>query len=338
MASFYHYLSGTQVVWDHFGFSGTEDITVAEIWTSEQGKSDATVTIYRKVSKEDLTGWLCQTDGNHQWIDITVVRKCLFRVVWILRDTKRRLNQVDPVLLHEVSVAFRHQLARNYCITQYAGIGATIDEETEEEIFFLCNHPKLAVTWSQDAETGVTSMICEADRYKLDTLQDLVGSKCIQDFAHSKVAPALMSSILSSKEIDIKVGEVKKRVREVEVRTGYHEWTCRSEASATGDLVSLSARMSGCGLRTESNIRKLGVIAEFGQFIRDNLEGEKNVKSKAELLSLNHVIERRIAMQTLDLKYTLHRIQTQKQAVSPSEYRDYSSMELHVDFACSCLT
>jgi hypothetical protein len=74
--------------------------------------------------------------------------------------------------------------------------------------------------------------------------------------------------------------------------------------------------MSGCGMRTESNIRKLGVIAEFNQFIRDHLEKGTNIQSMKEPMALSHIIDQRNAMQTLDLKYTLSRIQTQKEAVS----------------------
>lgn len=74
--------------------------------------------------------------------------------------------------------------------------------------------------------------------------------------------------------------------------------------------------MSGCGTRVESNARKLGVVAEFGQFIHNHLEDERDFRSKEELLALNCLIEQRTAMQVLDLKYTLSRIRTQKEAVS----------------------
>jgi hypothetical protein len=316
MASIHRYLSETQIVWEQFNFSKSEDFSVAELWEENEDNHNATITIHRKVSKQDLSGWLYQTDGTTRWIDTAIKRKCVFRIVWVLRDTKRRLDDVDAVLLEEICVAFRHQLAQNYFQTQYAGIGSTTNETTGEKAYFLCNHPKLAVTWSKNAETGVTSVICIADRYKLNILHDLVGCKFIQDLAHLEMVPALMSAILSSKEVDIDAGGVKKLVREVEVRTGYHEWAGRAEGPARGDLVGLSARMSGCGSRIESNTRKLGVISEYCQFIHDNLEEEESGKSKAELLSLNRILERRTAMQTLDLKYIQYRIRTQKEAVS----------------------
>ncbi|RYN47120.1 hypothetical protein AA0114_g7923 [Alternaria tenuissima] len=190
-----------------------------------------------------------------------------------------------------------------------------MDQKTGKDVNFLCNHPKLAVTWSHDAELGVTSVICVADRCKLDIMQEMMEQEFVQNLAHHEMTPALMSALMSSKEIDAEVGEVKKLVREVEVRTGYHEWTGRAEDSARGDLVGLSARMSGCGTRVESNARKLGVVAEFGQFIHNHLEDERDFRSKEELLALNCLIEQRTAMQVLDLKYTLSRIRTQKEAL-----------------------
>lgn len=320
MASIHRYLSETQIVWEQFNFSKSEEFSVAELWKGNEDDHDATITIQRKISKQDTSGWLYQTDGNPRWIGTTIKRKCVLRVVWVLRDTKRRLDDIDAVLLEEISVAFRHQLAQNYFQTQYAGIGCTTNETTGEKAYFLCNHPKLAVTWSRNAETGVTSVICIADRCKLNILRDLVGCKFIQDLAHLRIVPALMSTILSSKEIDIEAGGVKKLVREVEVRTKCHEWTGRAKGPTRGDLVGLSARMSGYGSRVESNTRKLGVVLEFCKFIHENLGEEKSVKGRNELRSLNRTLERRTAMQSLDLKYIQYRIRTQKEAVSSCDW------------------
>jgi hypothetical protein len=204
----------------------------------------------------------------------------VLRIVWIPCDTKRRVVDINAVLSEEIWAAFRHQLAQTYCTTQYAGIGSTIDQETGQNVYFLCNHPKLAVTWSHDTEIGVTSVICVADRYKIDILQDMMESNFMQNIAHHVMTPALMSALMSSKEIDIEASEVKTLVREVEVRTGYHEWTGRAEDSARGDLIGLSARMSGCGTRVESNTRKLGVIAEFGQFFVTILKKKGTLKAR----------------------------------------------------------
>jgi hypothetical protein len=318
MASIHQYLNETQVVWQRFSPSKARHVAVTEIWRNNNEGSDTTIPVHQTIDKQELPGWLRQTIGHAEDLETAVQKQCAFRIVWISCDTKRRIVDIDAVLFEEICTAFRHQMAQVYCKTQYAGVGSIADQATGIDVYFLCNHPKLAVTWSRDPATGITSMICVADRRKLDILQDMMESKFVQELAHNKLTPALMCALLSSKEVDIETCEVKRVVREVEVRTGYHEWTGRGEESACGDLVGLSARMSGCGARVESNTRKLGVITEFSKFIRDRLEDEKNIKEKDELLALNVIIERRTAMQVLDLKYSISRIRTQKEAVSPT--------------------
>jgi len=316
MASIYHYLCQTQIVWEQLNFSRAETVAVSEIWTANKDKFDVPISIHQQVIKQDLSKWLHQTGGTYIRTDDTIERRCVFRMVRVLRDAKSRITDVDGGLFEDISVAFRHQLAQKYCETQYAGIGSIIDEDTSGEVYFLCTHPKLAVTWSQDAETGVTSVICLTDRSKLNILQDLVGSRFIQDLTHLRTMPALMCALMISKEVDVKKGNVRKLVRQVEVRTGYHEWTLRAEDSAQGDLVEMSARMSGCGIRIESNTRPLALNVELGQFLRENMEEGNDANSRDKLLPLIRVIERRTAMQVLDLKYIQSRIRTQKEAVS----------------------
>lgn len=319
MASAHHYLNKSQVIWQQFGFSKVGHVAVTEIWRSQGNEPDGTISVHRDVNRQELLGWLQRTNGTGPSAVPNIERNCVLRIVWILLDTKRRIVDIDPVLFEETCGAFRHQLAQTYCKTQYAGIGSIIDQETGKNVYYLCNHPKLAFTWSRDTEAGVTSVTCVVDRCKLDILQEMVEKEFVQRLADHEMTPALMSALMSSKEVDIETSEVKKLVREVEVRTGYHEWTGRVEDSARGDLVGLSARMSGCGARVDSNTRKLGVIAEFGRFIRKHLEDENDAESQKELLALNDIVERRTAMQVLDLEYTNSRIRTQKEAVSHGE-------------------
>jgi hypothetical protein len=316
MASIHQYFNETQVVWQPFGFSKTGNVAVTEVWRQNEDIADITFPIHQTISKQELPGWLRQTSSKLVPPETPVQRHCVLRIVWILCEQKRRIFDVDAVLFAEICAAFRHQLAQVYCKTQYVGVGSIVDQGTGKDVYFLCNYPKLVVTWSQDPVIGVTSMICVADRRKLDILQDMMENKFVQELAHNKLTPALVSALLISKEIDIVTCEVKRVVREVELRTGYHEWTGRDEDSAGGDLVGLLARMSGWGAKVESSTRKLGVIAEFSKFIRDQLEDEKNIKEKDELLALNLIIERRTAMQVLNLKYSISRIRTQKEAVS----------------------
>jgi hypothetical protein len=316
MASIHEYLNQTQVVWQQFNHSRIEHVAVTELWRNNVERSNSTGAVHQTVSKQELPNWLRRTNGAHEHVKHASENNCLLRAVWLPSDTKSRIIDVDVLLFEEICTAIGHKLAQTYCKTQYAGIDSIVDPDTGITVYFLCNHPKLAVTWSKCPASGVTSMICVADRRKLDILQKMMESQFLQDLAHHEMTPALMSALLSSKEIDIETCEVKGVVREVEVRTGFHEWRGRAEDSAGGDLVGLSAKMSGCGARVESNARKLGVIAGFNHFIRDHLEEARNGRDEEELMALNSIVERRTAMQALDLKYTISRIRTQKEAVS----------------------
>ncbi|CAN9426278.1 unnamed protein product [Alternaria alternata] len=333
MASVHHYLNQAQVIWQQFSSSAVEHVAVTEIWRTKEKIRNATISIHREVSKPELSSWLQHTNGVGSHTEPAVEKHCVLRVVWVHFEKKQRIIDIDAVFFEELCAAFRHQPAQTYCKTQYAGIGSTIDQETGRSIHFLCNHSKFVFTWSRDAEAGVTSVICVADRSKLDVLQDMMEKEFIQKLAHHEMTPALMSALMSSKEIDVDARTVKKLVREVEERTGYHEWTGRGEDSARGDLVGLSARMSGCGSRIESNIRKSGVIAEFSHFIHKHLEEDKDFERKKELLALNEVIERRTAMQLFNLisandSASAQHIAEQSRLLSHATRSDAQSMKL----------
>lgn len=328
MASVHHFLNETHVAWKQSLYSRRQDIAVTEIWRSNDEESQATDPVHRRISRQDVSGWSQQTLGTRSRGAPTTGSRCVLRTVWILQDTQQRIIDVDGILFEEVCAAFGHQLAQTYCTTQYAGIGSTINE-TGQKVYYLCQYPKLAVTWSHDAEAGTTSVLFVADRLKLKTLQAMIESKFVQSLAHHKMTPALMAVLMRSNEMDIKAIAAKNLVREVEVRTGYHEWTQRAEVSARGKLIDLAARMSGCGIRTESNTQKLGVIVEFNSFIQKCLEEEKNdTTSKDELLALNRIIQQRTTMQVLDLRAIAFRIRTQKEAVSDTNHSKVTALHL----------
>lgn len=317
MASIQHYLSNTQIVWEKFDFAHCQDFAVSEVWQAAGGNPSA-ITVQRRIRNQDVHYWLNETNGSNVSLHDRTRRVCTLRLVWIHRDTKRRLTEIDQTAFQELCVAFQHEFAQEYLQTQYAGIGHLAHTRADEEVHFLCNHPKLAVTWSQNIETKSTSVICIADRFKLDALRDLVACQFIRRQAAWMMTPALICSILSSKEIDIETGDVKRAVRHIEVRTGYHEWANRSECPARGDLVSLAAKITGGGSRVASNTRKLGVIDEFCQFMRKRTGGKYAATEMDEILSTLHILETRTAMQTLDLKYVRYRVQAQKEAVRRS--------------------
>jgi hypothetical protein len=79
--------------------------------------------------------------------------------------------------------------------------------------------------------------------------------------------PSLLYAIVCGREVDTATERVKKQVREVEVRTGFHMWADRTEPPAKGDLVELSAKMSGCGTRAVFSKRKLEILEHVICFV-----------------------------------------------------------------------
>ncbi len=314
MAPIHDYFNETQIVWGDFDFAACKDFVVSEVWHDKVCAASA-ITLHRRVGNQFVMNWLHQTDGSNSSLEGQKNKKCVLRIVWIQHDTKLRLDSIDRVTFQKLCLEFDHQHAQTYLRTQYAGIGS-IDNPTSGETFFLCNHPKLAVTWSRNLESKVVSVICTGDSFKLEVLQNLIERQFIQEMAHWDTLPALMCSILSSKEVDIEAGDVKRIVRQVEARTGYHEWSNIFEGPARGDLVSLSAKVTGGGSRAASNTRKLGIIADFCQFIRKRMRAGRDIIGLDGVAPMVEIIEQRTAMQTLDLKYVQYRVQAQKEAVS----------------------
>jgi hypothetical protein len=222
---------------------------------------------------------------------------------------------VDASLFRRVCLAFNQLLPFQYSRTQAAGIGFVTDKDTSRRAYFFCNHPKIAMTWAQEPDCGVTSVICVADAPKLQTMQDLLQCRFIQDLTHLEMTPGLVCAIMCSKDIDTVIEKAKANVREVEVRTGYHNWDNRSEKAAQGDLIDLSAKMSGGGGKAASSKRKLVVLEALNRFIVERCVAS-SVAGNEDLLSVVATLKQRATMQKIDVEYTQYRAQTQKEAVS----------------------
>lgn len=138
----------------------------------------------------------------------------------------------------------------------FSSIASLIEPANKSQTYYIYNSPNLALTWSKCPTSGLTSVICIAHPKKTDILQDLLSCQFIQDLCHLDLLPELLCSIFLRQEVDSRLSSVKQIVRQEVYRTGHHNLTCRSERPATGDLLRLSAEMSGCMANIESNIRK----------------------------------------------------------------------------------
>jgi len=309
MATVDDYLASRQCVWDDFGASGNLQVMVSEIRQSRSSDSSFQ-TLTHTIPNESLPGWLART-ANHikQRPDI-----CLARIVWFPYD--RRQGKVDAGhgVLPAFTQSFNHQLAQSRLRATFAGVSSVTEPRNGNKTYWFCNHPHLAVTWSRDSESQIINVIFIAQPSKITILQDLVTCRFAQELASSDTFPALLCMILLCREIDNLLIDVKNQVRQAEVRTGHHRFANRFEMPAVGDLVQLSAAMSGCMSNLAVLTRRLGVLSILKEWTDDLATQDKaNLSSATAVLN---TVQQHSTMQQLDIDFFKKRTQTQREAVS----------------------
>ena len=324
MASVEEYLVSQESLWGRYQWSGKYRFEVSEIWRATH-PSGAFQTYNRVVEGQDLESWLCKTDYSIRRSAPDPSEKCVLRLVWIPRNLRVQSYDISKNLYRKLCQNFRHEFAQLYLQASYAEIHRTTHPETGESAFVFCIHPKLALTWSQDDNTSLTSVVCTIDSANIDTFRRLLSCNFIQSLSTSPLMPAVVCSILLYQEVLATHKQVKVQVNEMEARTGHHIYKSRSVKPALGDLLDLSARMSGCGAKIAGSLRKLGVIEELKVFIREQfaycVEGfGSSVWTRSQIQPIMQVIERRARLQKLDADSIDRRVQTQKDAVSRQNY------------------
>lgn len=344
MASIDHYFASRNCLWGEFSSSNKDILTVSEVWHSE-GSNNQHKALHRTINNGELSKWLDNTNSSKP-VDTTLNdKRCVLRVAWIPHYRKSRLNDVGAGILEELTRAFHHQLAQTRFRATFAGAASLTEPFNGRRTHYFCNHPHLAVTWSQCTVSGLTSVICIAEQNKIVILQDLLSCQFIQALANLEFIPALMCSILCCRQTDHLINSIKQQIRQTEVRTGHHGFMTRTEPSATGDLLRLSADMSGCISNLAVVTRRLGVLRELNKFTADgevNFRKEKDLNkvdaAHKDLISNVKAIQQHCIMQKLDVDCFARRAQIQRDAVSVTfvHWSSYSydtrSITLPTDF------
>ncbi|KAJ4141748.1 hypothetical protein NW768_000965 [Fusarium equiseti] len=313
MATVDDYFASRQCVWDDFGASGNLSIKVSEIRQS-RGPDSTHQTLTHAIHNESLPGWLSRTADDIKQMPDT----CLARMVWFPYD--RRQGKVDTGhgVLPAVTQSFNHQLAQSRLRATFAGVSSVTDTRNGNKTYWFCNHPHLAVTWSRDPNSQIMNVIFIAQPSKVAMLQDLVACRFVHDLAVSDTLPTLLCSILLCREIDHLLIDVKNQVRQAEVRTGHHRFANRFEMPASGDLLQLSATMSGCESNLAVLTRRLGVLATVKEWT-DDLAAEDKA-NLASATAVSSTVQQHSSMQQLDIDFFKKRTQTQREAVGNWEY------------------
>ena len=306
-------------MWDPLKFSSHEEIAVSEVWQDEDKL--AIETKHQTIHNDKVSAWLDQGDRARGIASRVESHRCVLRVVWINYAAKQSFN-IRSDTFEQISRGFHQETAQRCVRSSYACISCLPETTTRPRVYMFGNHPNFTVTWSKEPSSEIINVICIAVRSKIEVLQDLLESNFIQRLAHLELAPALMNAIMHSKEVDERLEDVKVLVREVESRTGHHDFETRSELPARGDLFSLAAKMSGCGTKIASHLRKLGILEELNRFILEDVrqvcQDSSSLQAGSglqELLSDIKIIEQRAVLQRNDVEYIRCRVQTQRDAL-----------------------
>lgn len=346
MATLSHYLVHHQQVWDDVKFSSRHEVDVSEIWQERFQDGIRFSHKYRKLEKDDLTTWL---SGNRRpsATSSTDSDRLALRLVWIPLLIQQRILDVAHDTYKQVRSCFDHELSEGYCRTISAGIGELRDHETSgNSQYFFSLHPKLFMTWSISQRLGEVNIICVAEEKKLPTIRDLLDQPFIQMIASQTTSPALICATLLSLEVERTQDDIKKHVRQVEVRTGHHNWKSRSERAALGDLTSLSAKMSGSSTRCGSCLRKQHTLTEVLVFVSSQLQstmlrGPTTVGSTDPhscVLDMVKMLQKRANAQKTDNSFIQRRVDTQLNAVSCRRGPQLHNETTRLTICCSFIT
>lgn len=325
MAGLIRFLSQDGLLWRAEYPSNLDQLCISEIWSDPV---DSWRDVHeRRIRIEREKEWLPNIspkdeDGRH----------VVSRIIWVPCELVppsegSAAATILSQLIHSVDLEAAYAVSR----TMFAGV--TIVPRKDAAIsnvrsYALSFHPKLAMIWSFDSKTGVTQGVCMAEPSQMPSLQDLFRTYSSME-GYGKVPVVICASLLSL-QIDLTQSKLKNSVREVEQRTGYHQWAGRHEQPASGDLSTLSARMSGCETRAASITRKIEVVRVLTEFalktsclsinqrcppgLKESTvldDGEK--KSFEATVAL---LQDRLRMQNIDTQFFYRRIQVQIHAVS----------------------
>lgn len=305
MASFLDYLGTHHHVYDQWSHANQSTVHVSQIVETVSDKVEDLSCENFDADLSALESLLSENDK------MTLEPDWLLQVIWIERVVQPRLLNVDFKLFTYIHAALGHHEAFHGCSTMLAGVGSTSADSAVPRVHYLSFLPKLSMTWSRDASTNRTTVICVAESGKIQALQNLLRQAFIQQLHKEAMLPALLVAILFSIEIDTTQANIAKEVRQVEVRTGHHNWKSRAENPALGDLVHLTATMSGCSGRMASCIRKQKTLRDIYDAILD----DRNSNSLSQLASTLNTVKRRRRAHEIDSDFMTQRIRTQLEAV-----------------------
>ncbi|KAH7325898.1 hypothetical protein B0I35DRAFT_474628 [Stachybotrys elegans] len=334
MEAIYENLGGVFDLWGNHKNLEETSIEVTEIW-SRQGSSKP-VRATHKINIDEIDSWIATVtkgpDGQAETL--------LARFAWIRVSKQNNDKVIHPstALVQKLIDGFGLGLAHKYAKTLITGIVALprVDlPDSQRQAYSLSYVPKLATSWSQTRFTAqparepITSGIffVDGDEYILP-LNMALTRKWPIDLYKQAMFPAFCIFLAFSGQVSKVHEAVKTSLREIEGRTGYHDYKRSNSGVPTEDLSGLSRTSNALATKLASVSRKTKAMEKLMDFMQDEVKKEIKTQeqkrgggsdlpsSESTLLhSYLDVVQERLAMQILDSEYTLKRVEIQIEAL-----------------------
>lgn len=326
MATIYHYLNQQGKAEDSWCFSTRDSLQVSEVWElARKGPIQARPYLCKsfEIPHHDVKKWL-HVPAKDLSSNAATGRTCRLRIIWIPRLVQKRIIDANQDLFRSTHRSWGLDLAQAFCETSSSGIGSIVGQDQTRYTHYFNYHPKISMSWASDPEALYSTAICVAEVSKIKLLQGMLDEKFAQQISGHRMALALLCTALFSLETQETQETIKGQVRQVEVRTGHHDWKTRAEPPALGDLIALAAKMSGCESRLGSCLRKQRVLTELVTFVQRNCAlpghmGQACPDSDGALASILEALEplkQRATAQQIDSDFIQSRVKIQTDAVS----------------------
>ena len=311
MCSVQHFLGQKSRVWEFLNPIETDIVDVTEVW-GDPANIDSRQTIHQKIPVSEVPAWLERTAND----------KCLLHIAWATLYEKENSYDMTADVCAQVTQAFSLHKVQEHFTTCYSwSTCSALAEESKVRAYYHGRNPLLHLAWSRKEDCSTTSALCIAKARKIAILQELLSSEFAQRLAGHELLLPFLCALLLCQESDAVQVAISQRVREVEVRTGYHVWESRWERPASGDLNSLSAKMGGCDTKTAMLFQKLDTAQELVKFVEK--EAEKVFKAgyceegaQKELKVHLDVLVQRVKTQRMEAEFIGARVKSQLTAVS----------------------
>lgn len=311
---------------------------VTEVWLNH---ASGKVTIEQfRVDAASFPTWL-QTESRQAGPEQFSL---LQRLAWLDIDVNERQIKLAKLIRDKLVDKFGLGLASSYFSTYVTGITSlptSSDAVGQRRSFALSHAPKLAALWCQQRfspdihRPPLTRAVIYMSPEAKKRARDFLNLAWHESLYHNAMFPAFLMAIQLEFETD-KVQEViKTNIREIEQRTGYHQFASRGDKIALGDLGPLAASASGYATKLASIERKGKAVGRILEFMRQSIqESRAQYRASADATSyslpwaaaveksntlLDHhvtVLNDRLQMQMVDTDYTLTRVKIQIEAVS----------------------